>query len=190
MLNQSLKEKYQARRKRALEKSVFKNMALLLPPSLLIAALLMVSLYTYGVSLLLTYFILPMFYTVERRLRFDLTHIGKKDFNYGDGYKAFFQSNKGGIFGVSMSIVLALAVLLFLSGSVGMVVPHIVNNFAEAKSVFEDLLAMYSDVNLNPIDLNTYILQNGYHLTRPLTIYVGLIAFIPIFIIIFLRLFI
>lgn len=94
MLNQSLKEKYQTRRKRALEKSVFKNMALLLPPSLLIAALLMVSLYTYGVSLLLTYFILPMFYTVERRLRFDLTHIGKKDFNYGDGYKAFFQSNK------------------------------------------------------------------------------------------------
>ena len=186
MLNQSLKEKYQTRRKRALEKSVFKNMALLLPPSLLIAALLMVSFYTYGVSLLLTYFILPMFYTVERRLRFDLTHIGKKDFNYGDGYKAFFQSNKGGIFGVSMSVVLALAVLLFLSGSVGMVVPHIVNNFAEAKSVFEDLLAMYSDVNLNPIDLNTYILQNGYHLTRPLTIYVGLIAFIPIFIIVFI----
>lgn len=186
MQNQSFKDRYQARRKRALDKPVYKNMVLLLLPALLIAVLLMASLYTYGVSLLLTYFILPMFYTVDKRLRHNLTGIGKREFNYGDGYKAIFQSNKGGIFGVAISLVFALTSLLLLSGSVGMVIPHIVNNFLEAKPVFDRLLELYTDVNVNPVDLNTYILQNGYHLTRPLTIYVGLIAFIPIFITIFI----
>ncbi len=186
MQNQSLKEKYQARRRRALDKPIYKNLVLLLPPSFLVAILLMASLYTYGVSLLLTYFVLPMFYTVERRLRYNLTGIGKKEFNYGDGYKAFFQSNKGGIFGVALSIVFAITSLLFLTGSIGMVVPHIVNHFAEAKPVFDQMLDMYMDVNIPQVELTTFILQNGYHLTRPLTIYIGLITFIPIFITIFI----
>ena len=75
MTNNELHRRVAERRKRAFKKSLFINLALLLPPILLTIVIVLTALSTYILSLCLLYFILPMFYTVEKRLRYDIAGI-------------------------------------------------------------------------------------------------------------------
>ena len=180
------KNQYQLRLQRAYSKEMWINLAMLLLPSFLIAAIFAAMFYTWGVSVFLIYFVLPMFYAVDRRLRYQLTGIGNPRFSYIDGYKAFFQSNKGGIFGVLVSLVFGFAILLFFLLALFQTVPYIVHNFPEAIPYFEGTLTAYSKSSLfNQTELQAYLFDNGIHLIRPATIYMGIISYVPIATVIF-----
>ena len=100
-------------RKRGLNKNLFTNILFLLLPAFLMMCVFLVSFYSFVISFFAIYFILPMFYTAERKIYYSLTGIGKPDFSYKDGYAAFFTERKGGIFGVISSLLLSFPYLLF-----------------------------------------------------------------------------
>ncbi len=180
------KAKYKERFHRVLGKGLWKNMALLALPAFLICAIFVAMFYTYGVSIFLIYFILPMAYTVEKRMRYQLTGIGKEHFSYTEGYKDFFQSNKGGIFGILVSFVFGFSLLLFFGFVIFQAVPLIVHSFPETVPYFEGALAAYSKSTLfNQTVLQKYLFENGVYLIRPTTIYMGLVCYLPIMIVVF-----
>lgn len=147
--------------------------------------ILLASVFTYGVSILLTYFVLPMFYAADRRLRYAITGIGKEKFSYIAGYKAFFQSNKGGIFGVFLTVAAAIGILLVMLFALGIAIPGIVSCFPEAQDAFKEMLTLISDYSLMRKDMTKFLLERGYEMVRPFTVYIGLCMFLPLVFIIF-----
>ncbi len=172
-------------RKRGLNKNIFINLALLLLPSFLMIAVFFLSLYSFILSLFAIYFILPMFYTVERRICFSLTGIGKADFSYADGYAAFFKEKKGGIFGMISTLLLSFSLFL-LSDVVFMnAFPNIVSMYPESLEVFQKIGQMYQDPYQNNKEFLNYVFNNLSSLTRPLTILFSVCLFLPIFVALF-----
>lgn len=185
MTNKELHQKVAERRKRAFRKSLFLNLALLIPPILLTIAIFITTINTYILSLFLIYFVLPMFYTVEKRLRYDLTGIGKPDFSYVDGYKDFFTKNMGGIFGALGAIVMAILIFIFILFILEYAFPAIANCFPEAIPVVDTINDLYMNETTGIENLAEYMIENGAGLTRPMTVLVGVSAYIPLFLLIF-----
>lgn len=176
-------QRLKARKKRALGKNLFINLLLLLPPLLCLAIIIMTALVTFSLSLFLIYFILPMFYTVDRRLRYDISGIGNPNFTYADGYKAFFTSSKGGIFGVIMAIFSAVALILLFYLIFSPTIEPLINCFPDASVVWKEANNL---INQEQIDEAITLLQDNISfLIPPLTIFCGLVGFIPSLYVIF-----
>ncbi len=180
-----LKSKYFQRIKKALNKRMFLDLLLMLLPIFLLVLIFFLTIITYGMSLLLVYFILPMFYALDQRVRSDLNGIGNPRESFLSGYKEFFQSNKGGIFGAFFTIIRALGIFLLCALIVGFFMPNIVNCFPDAKPVFNELVGKFTKANTPRLEMVEFMLENLFHLTRPLTIYFGVVTFLPLFYIIF-----
>jgi hypothetical protein len=185
MKNAELDQKIRARRKRAFRKSIFVNLALLIPPIVCLQLLVIAALSTYTVSLFLIYFILPMFYTVEKRLRYDISGIGNPDFSYADGYKAFFGGAQGGIFGIILSVLEAFFFGLVFYLAFSNLFPYLCQSYPGAYDVYSKLVTLYSDPKTSQNELITYFTDNGAVLTQPLSIFIGLVLFFPIFLLVF-----
>ena len=185
MTSNELHRRVAERRKRTFKKSLFINLALLLPPILLTIVIVLTALSTYILSLCLLYFILPMFYTVEKRLRYDIAGIGKPGFSYADAYKAFFTQNMGGVFGALGAVLWTLLLFFFIITILENAFPAIANCFPEAGGVVEHISELFVSQNADMNTLMDYVVENGHLLTRPLTILFGVSAFIPLFLAIF-----
>lgn len=180
MTSKELDSKIKERRKRVYTKDIWFNLLLLVPPTIALIALVMFAFSTYSISLFLIYFILPMFYTVEKRIRFTVSGIGKTDFNYADGYKAFFVGSQGGIFGVISSILqgIILAILFYLIFQTFF--PYICSCYPDALEVYNEFNSMWNSNSYTSTDCYNYLLTNGYALTGPLVILFGIILFVPL----------
>ena len=185
MIQGNSNHKYIQRIRRLFNIGLLKDLLLLLIPIFFMMILFFMTILTYGMSLLLIYFVLPMFYAIDKRVRYDLNGIGTRKITFLDGYKAFFQSNKGGIFGVTLTVLAALGLCLLFSVIVGISIPNIVSCFPEAQSTFLDLMGKFSVGHTPRLEMMEFVLENLYKLTRPLTVYVGVSFFIPIFYVIF-----
>lgn len=181
-----LLEKIKDRRKRGNKKELYVALCYLLLPALMVSALVLLIPYSFILSLIPVYFILPMFYTAEKRLRYVLTGIGKKDFSYIDGYNAFFKEKKGGIFGVIMALLIAFSFLLLVNLILANIVPNLLTLFPESNAVYNHLKEILLPNQMNTEEVLNYIADNISDLYRPLSIYVSLIFFVPIFSIFFL----
>ena len=182
--NQRVKDR---RSKATKPKDLLMDFLLLLLPTIGTMVLGFLSAYSFFLSLLLLYFLLPMYYTVEERMRARLTSIGNPDFTYSDGYKAFFSSNQGGVFGAFSTLFISLGIALVVALLLSPALPGIVSLFDGASEVFTKLGSLYTNPTTTQRELNDYLLQNGAVLSRPLTIYIGLILFLPIFYAIFFQ---
>lgn len=178
-------QKYIPYQKKVIRAHFLRNIGMLFLPSFLMCLILLSSVFTYGVSILLTYFVLPMFYAADCRLRHAITGIGKEKFSYIDGYKAFFQSNKGGIFGVFLTVAAAIGILLVMLFALGTAIPGIVSCFPESQDAFKEMLGLISDFSLMRKDMTRFLIERGYEMVRPFTIYIGLSMFLPMVFIIF-----
>lgn len=181
-----IKEEYLNRLKKAFNKNLLFDLLLLLPPAFLLLVILFSMTFTYGVSVLFVYFILPMFYTVDRRLRFDLNGIGKAHVTYADGYRDFFQSNKGGIFGVIPTLALCFGLFLFSFIILTFSSSNIVSCFPSAEPYYKELVRMLSDIAIAKPDILSYMMDFGYKMCQPFTIMIGLALFIPLFYVLFI----
>ena len=177
--DKDFEERFEKRRKRARKKELFSALLLLLPPCILACGLLFASIYTRGLSFFFLYFILPMFYTVEKRIRCLVSGIGNPKFSYADGYRAFFQENQAGIFGVIFSLIGSFVIgriRYFLRYSIR--VP-LLNCFPAAKTAFKAIQEAYAAGDAQ--NLTLVINQNRGGLCQPLSIVASLIFFLPIF---------
>lgn len=173
--NQKIKE----RQKRLFRKDLAMNLLLLVPPILLTLIIVLFALFTFILSLLLIYFVLPMFYTVERRMRQSLTGIGKTNFSYADGYRAFFKDNMGGIFGVINALLTTFLLIIVLAFVLEYAFQPLANCFPPAGEVLTELGNLSFSQTANSEEFWTYFNENAFHLTQPLTIMVGVTAFLP-----------
>ena len=173
--NQKIKE----RQKRLFHKDVWMNMLLLVPPILLTLIIVLVALFTFVLSLLLVYFVLPMFYTIERRMRQSVTGIGKTNFTYADGYRAFFKDNMGGIFGLINALLISFLLIIALSFILEYAAQPLANCFPPAGEVLTEIGNLFFSQATLPEEFWTYLSENTFYLTQPLTILVGVTAFLP-----------
>lgn len=187
MNNNELNQKIKTRTKRILNKGMLTNLLLLIPPVILEGFIIITAVTTYFLSIALTYFVLPMFYTVEKRIRNNISGIGDQKFSYLDGYKAFFTTSQGGIFGVITSFFMAVVIALLFYLALSFTFPFLCNTFPEATTVYKTIEEMSSSSGTTTYnELYTYVIENGYALTRPLTVLIGTILFVPLFSLIFL----
>lgn len=172
-------------RKRALKKDIVMDLLLLLLPSLLLSCVFFLALYSFVLSFFAVYFILPMFYAVERRIRYRLTGIGKPDFSYKDGYLAFFRERKGGIFGAISTFFLSFSLLLLSYVIFFQVLPNVVNAYPESVGVYSKLMEMINDPYENMGNVTTYFFENMDALEQPLSIFASVCFFLPVFVFLF-----
>ena len=158
-------------------KRICMNLLLLLLPAFATCILFAVALETYCLSLVLLYFILPMFYTVEKRIRYDITGIGKPDFSYADGYHDFFRKNMGGLFGAIIAIMYSIFLVLAFYLIFEYVLEPLCYCFPNAADVYDEFIVLYYSTGIDAA--YTYIMSNIGALTAPLEIMVSLIMFVP-----------
>lgn len=169
-----------------LNPSLLWNLCLLFVPSIFLQLILFCMPYTYGLSILLLYFILPMFYSIDKRLRYEVNHIGKKKFSFLDGYRDFFLSNKGGIFGVIFSLVCAFGLFLLSIAILYFFMPHIISCFPLSQPYFREFSEKFSDIKVDQSLIMEFFMESGYHMAQPLIIIVGIALFLPLFFVIFI----
>lgn len=175
--NQKIKE----RQKRLFRKDLAMNLLLLVPPILLTLIIVLFALFTFILSLLLIYFVLPMFYTVERRMRQSVTGIGKTNFTYADGYRAFFKDNMGGIFGVINALLTTFLLIIVLAFVLQYAFQPLTNCFPHGAESLSFLAEFLAEHNYNSFEIltNPDAIASLTYLTQPLTILVGVTAFLP-----------
>ena len=178
--------KYIQRIKNISKKDLFIDLLLLLLPTLILLILVYGTIYTYGVSLLFFYFVLPMFYCVDQRLRYHINGIGKKKITYLDGYRDFFASNKGGYFGMTICLLSAIGLFLFFLGVMTLILPYVFACFPISIPAYERFIDMIKTTTFTRFDMLGFFLENGSTMVQPLTVYFGVSSFLPIFFIIFL----
>lgn len=176
--DKDFRERINKRRKRARKKELFTLVLLLLLPAFLACLILFSSLYSFRISLLLIYFLLPMFYTIEKRIRCLVSGIGNPKFSFADGYKAFFKSNRGGVFGVISSFFSAFCIGLASYLLVYRVSTPLINAFPAANVAFQNIKDAMADGDRQKLSLA--INQNRASLSQPLSIRIGIIFFLPI----------
>lgn len=169
-----------------LNPSLLWNLCLLFVPSIFLQLILFCMPYTYGLSILLLYFILPMFYSIDKRLRYEVNHIGKKKFSFLDGYRDFFLSNKGGIFGVIFSLVCAFGLFLLSIAILYFFMPNIISCFPLSQPYFREFSEKFSDIKVDQSLIMEFFMESGYHMAQPLIIIVGIALFLPLFFVIFI----
>lgn len=173
------------RRKRGWNKELLFTLSYLALPAFLVSLLIFLIPYSFFLSMIPIYFILPMFYTVEKRFRYALTGIGKKDFSYKDGYHDFFKGRSGGLFGVIMSLLYSFSFYLLSDFILANFIGYIFSAFPESLPVYEEITKVISGSTLGSEQLITIIINNLAELYRPLSIFVSLTFFIPIVVILF-----
>ncbi len=156
-------------------KRVAINLLLLLLPAFAAGVLIAVALETYCLSLILLYFILPMFYTVEKRIRYDITGIGKPGFSYADGYRDFFRKNMGGLFGVIIALLYTVFLILAFYMIFQYTLQPLVYCFDNAAEVYDEYIALYYSGG----NYSDYLFTNIGALTAPMEIMAALTFFIP-----------
>lgn len=172
------------RRKKCLDKSFSKDFLYLILPTVLVMGLFFASLYSFIISLLLVYFVLPMFYTVEKRIRAKISGIGNKNFSYKDGYKAFFVEKKGGVFGAISASLLGFSFFLLSILIVSNFTGLIFNCFPNSKESYAKVLELLQTGALNE-DIYSYIFAHTDSFTRPTSVIVSLSLFLSLFAIFF-----
>lgn len=177
--DKEFEERFDKRRKRARKKELLNVFLRLLLPSFLACILLYLSVYTMGLSLIFVYFVLPMFYTVEKRIRCLVSGIGNIKFSYGDGYRAFFQGNRGGIFGVIFSVIgsFVLGLFRYLLRYTAMV--PLLEAFPASKVAYQAIQEAITKGD--PQNLTRVVSQNLSGLCQPLSILAAIIFYLPIF---------
>ena len=174
------------KRKKALDSnSHLMNILMLILPSFLVAIIFGVvaglALYSrfFSISLLsFVVLVLPMFYTVEKRLRASIYGAGKKDFNFIEGYKTFFSNRQSGIFGVftSLTTSIMIAAVFYLM-------------FFRFFSVFCSPFAGASDAleTIANLETNNFeaIQANLVYLIKPGIVIASTIFFLPLLYLIF-----
>lgn len=179
------------KRKKALNaKDHLKNILLLVLPSFLVSILFALSI---GLSIYSRFFsfallsliilALPMFYTVDYRLRAITYNFDKKDLNYIDGYNRFFLFKQLGLFGVissalySLMLVLVFYLIFFRSFSL------FCSPFPNSQEAFDKIsLAIQNETNNNLIDTIT---TNLPLLIKPGIVLTSTIFVIPLSLMIF-----
>ena len=157
------------------------NILLLVLPSIIVSIIFGVvaglAIYSrfFSLALLsLLVFILPMFFTVEKRLRTSIYGVGKKDFNYLDGYKSFFTSRQNGLFGLitSLTTTIMIAAILYLLFYRFFIV--FCSPFDGATSAYETI----ANLETNDFDV---IQSNLALLIKPGIVIAATIFYIPLF---------
>lgn len=180
-LNNAIKE----RQKRGLKKGLGKTLLLLLPPAFALGTVVLLSNYSFITSLLLIYFILPMFYTVDKRIRFALTGIGNSDYNYKDGYNACFKQRKNGLFGVIMSMMLSISIGLLIYFIMSNFTAPFFNMFEESKEPYAKLIQILKTNALNYDEMVEFMVNNAASFTRPMAVILSVVLFVPILVLFF-----
>ncbi len=173
-------KKIKEQRKRIFNKSIFLDLLLLIPPIIIQIGLVLLACTTFTSSLLLTYFVLPMFYTVERRITAKISGIGNSDFSYADGYRCFFRKREGGIFGIILSFIGSLALGILFYFALSTTFPYLCNTFEGAREVYDTI---YENLSSNGMvdqkQFIEYLSTNMHLLSRPLAILIGCVCFVP-----------
>lgn len=176
------------RRKKIYTLNILVDLLLLIPPVIIEGGLLLLSMNSFLLSLFLTYFVLPMFYTVERRISSRISGIGPSNFSYADGYKAFFQQRAGGIFGIILSGIGSLALALLFYVILSSFFPSLCSAFDGAREVYDTLYnALTSAGRMDSQEFTMYLQENAHLLSQPLTILIGCVFFMPSFYFFFYR---
>ena len=182
--------KINKRKKELNKKEVFSTFLLLLLPSLLVTLIFSVIIglviYAWYVSLvflMIIALVLPMFYVVEKRVRTSIYKVGKKNFNYVDGYSSFFANKQLGLFGVITSISYAIMLGLLVYLIFYRYFDLFCSPFTGASEAYEKILtALQSETTNSTVDIIT---TNIPSLIKPGIVYFSTIFFLPLFFIIF-----
>lgn len=173
------------RRKNVDKLYLLKTIPYLLLPTALLSLIVLVGMYSFVISLFAIYFVLPMFYTADRRIRYAINGIGNKDFSIADGYRAFFKERKGGHFGVIVSLLIAFSLGLLAFLLVSNLSGYICGCFPESDAIYLEAIRIYSDSVNDLSAMAEYLSVHLAELTRPFALGMSIILFLPIFSIFF-----
>ena len=162
------------------------NLLLLSLPTILIVGIVATTILLFsfiGLAslflLILIYPVLPMFYTVIRRMEILVSNIGNKNYSFLDGYKDFFGNKQNGIFGLIFSIstfvLIIMALYLFFSNFLTLMC----SPFPNALNVLNNLANEITNYNMEAI---LESIENDFvYLIKPFVIFVSTIMLIPHF---------
>lgn len=180
MDSKELKEKIKLRRKKGCRKEHWMTLLYFLPPAICLMGVILVASYSMFLSFALLFFILPMLYTVEKRIRISISGIGSMKFSYKDGYRGFFKEHMNGLFGVIMSLLLGFSLFLLGYLIIFSFLPSIIKIFPESVSTFQQLSEYYNDPNLDAEVFFNYLTEHLSDFSRPLSLISSLILFLPL----------
>lgn len=170
-INQKRKDDFSAR-------YTISNLIYLSLPALLIALVIISCFFTVFLSLFLVYFVLPMLYAVDKRLRASITKIGKREGTYKAGYDDFFGSYLGSVFGMITSIItFILLSFLFLMIFNGCFNPLM--NMSEESMSHYKVITEALESKKNEISIVNLLQDNIPYLYKPLIIYSSIVFFLP-----------
>lgn len=161
------------------KKYLFITLLMFLLPSFLMSLIFLLTTISMFISLVAIYFILPMFYACDLRIRYLLTKEGKSNITYADGYRAFFKGNENGVYGALSSFFYALTLTLLLYLILSLLFEPLCNCFEVSKVALSNLNGLLNgQVDFN--DIYEFIVNNFAAFTQPLSIIVSLILFLPL----------
>lgn len=155
------------------------NICYLILPALLIFMLVCLSMYSFLLSLIFTYFVLPMIYSVDKRIRANVSNIGNKDASYKKGYDDFFGMMAGGVYGIIIGLiyfVLLFFVFYFIFYST---LPSLMSIDSTSKETYDMIVKLIDQTNDVGSVMNS-VFDSVYKLYKPLVIFLSLIEFVPI----------
>jgi hypothetical protein len=191
MVNKKIKEAPSPAKKFPPKDTLFDLLLLLLPAIVEIALLagsVLASYKTYTLSFLLlffSYFVLPMFYIVEKRIRNKVFQATNGGLTYKDGYKAFFTSAQGGIFGIFSSFFYSFLIAVATSVFLSLFFQQMCTPFAGASDAYKTLLATFNNQAASLTELYQVIGDNLSSLSQPLTVFFSASLFLPTFFFLF-----
>lgn len=153
------------------------NIVYLILPALIIATIVSLLSLSYLFSILLLYFVLPMLYAVDKRLRASLTSIGNRNGSYKKGYDDFFGGKLGGVYGMILGIAQFILFFLFFYFVFSYSFKPLCNMSEESKLAYEMINKAASDSNLDVLEV---INNQISYLYKPLMIFLSVAVFLPI----------
>lgn len=160
-------------------KKTFINICYLILPALLIFILVCLSIYSFLLSLIFTYFVLPMIYAVDKRIRANVSNIGDKNTTYKKGYDDFFGMMAGGVYGIIIGLiyfVLLFFVFYFVFYSA---LPSLMSINNDSKETYDMIIKLIDESNDISGSINS-VFNSVYKLYKPLVIFLALVEFVPI----------
>ena len=183
MNNKEFDKRIYKRIKNIDNKSHLLNLLLLLLPIILTIGIFIASLYSYGIPLVLLYFVLPMYYSVEKSMRNKLSGIGDGSVSYAQGYKDFFGAAQGGVFGLFSALIKTLILIFAFYLIFSTLLPYIANAFGFG-GVYTELYNLVQQ-RATSAELVNFMIEKGYLLTSSLSVLISVIFFIPQFLFLF-----
>lgn len=171
------------RQKRLDKKYLFETFLLLLAPLFSTLIIVLFSMIGSFLPIILLYAILPMYYTVERRIRYSFTGVGKKDFNYKDGYREFFKERCNGIFGMISALLYSVCLGMLIYFIAQTFTPALFSAFPEANEVINSIGDLF--MNNHAQQAVDFLIDNFPKLIQPMSIIISIILFLPMFLLLF-----